>query len=808
MIAKIALGVFAAALLSAPSFAKPDPDTKEGIEFFEKRIRPVLVDKCYSCHSADAEKLKGGLLLDTREGIRRGGDTGPAVVPGDEKESLLLTAIRYGDRDFEMPPKERLPASVVEDFAQWIKMGAPDPREGKAAVSTTTIDIEEGRKHWAFQPIVSPPVPKVQDEVWPRTDIDRFILAGLEAKGLRPVADAQPHELLRRINFDLTGLPGQSAADDPRAAIDALLASPRFGERWARRWLDVARYAESTGSAHNVMFPLAFRYRDWVIDALNTDMPYDQFIREQIAGDLLPAKDDAERNRQLVATGFLGVGIKDLRENDHHRFRMAMADEMIDATGRAFLGLTIACAKCHDHKFDPIPTRDYYALAGIFTSSEPLLGVRRSRQRSAFAASVMPLAGSGFEIEDADATALLKARVDWTYARLKVRDAKYAVLGTSTKFDRNPNSAQAKMLAEHPDVRAADEVAVAIGREVEALLKRFNTALPKSAMAMRDVKPEDVAVHIRGEDTQLGEIAPRGFPQVLTTADTKPVNRAQSGRIELAEWIASERNPLTARVMVNRLWQHLMGAGLVETPDDFGKTGQAPSDAALLDHLARRFIAQGWSVKKMIAEIMESRVYRLSSAHDAKALEADPANRLRWRMDRRRLDSDAISDAIRHISGELIPDRPSPQVALAPDSDDRLKSMDRIAWFAPTLQHRTIYQPMLRGYIPEDWSVFDFPDPDLVTGRRGVTTVPTQALYLMNSPFIAEQSAKTAAKLAARSNGPDALIREAYALIFNRAPSDDETRDAAAFLASIDFASGAAVLCQTLFASAEFRYLY
>jgi len=808
----------AIALLAALSPMRVAADPAESIAFFERKIRPVLVDKCYSCHAADAKKIKGGLLLDTRAGMRTGGDTGPAVVPGDEAKSLLLAAIRYADRDLEMPPKEKLPAAVIEDFAQWIKMGAPDPRDGKAVAKTEGIDLKEGRKHWAFQPIASPAVPRVKDASWPRTDIDRFVLAALEQKGLKPVANAAPEVLRRRIAFDLTGLPpdeshGSHRTQESHEEVAQLLRSPRFGERWGRHWLDVARYAESTGGGHNVMLPLAFRYRDWVIDSLNADKPYDQFIREQLAGDLLPAGDDAQRNGQLIATGFLGVGVKDLRENEQQRFRMTMADEMIDATSRAFLGLTIACAKCHDHKFDPIPTRDYYALAGIFASSEPLLGVRRNRQKNAFAASVMPLAGHGFTAEDTDAAALLKARVDFTYSRLKVRDTKYAVLGTGTKFDKNPKSAQAKMLAEHPQVRAAEEAAAAIGRQVDELLKRYNAALPRAAMALRDVQPDDVPVHIRGEDTQLGEIVPRGFPQVLTTAETRPVNRAQSGRLELAEWIASPLNPLTARVMANRVWQHLFGAGLVETPDDFGKTGQPPSNAALLDHLAQRFIAHGWSVKKLIAEIMGSRVYQLGSAHDAKAFEVDPANRLHWRMDRRRLDSDAIHDAIRHISGDLVLARPAPQIALAPPDDDRVKSMDLKAWLAPTAAHRTIYQPVLRDHIPDDWSVFDFPDPELVTGRRGVTTVPTQALYLMNSPFIVEQSGKTAARLAARTKDGDVLIREAYALILNRAPNAGEVRDAAELLTgfaetSPEPAAAAAALCQTLFASAEFRYLY
>ena len=784
----------------------------EDFAFFESRIRPVLIEKCYSCHSAEAEKVKGGLLLDTREGIRRGGDTAPAVVPGDVKGSLLVRAIHYED-DLEMPPKERLSPEIVADFEKWIATGAADPRDGTSKVAASTIDIEEGRKHWAFQPIAKPAVPSVKDASWPKTDIDRFILAELEAKGLRPVADATAQEMRRRIAFDLTGLPPDAASStDIPAQIEKLLDSPRFGERWGRHWLDVARYAESSGSGHNVLFPLAFRYRDWVIDSFNADKPYDQFVREQLAGDLLPAENDAQRDEQLIGTGFLTVGIKDLRENGSHRFRMAMADEQIDATSRAFMGLTLACAKCHDHKFDPIPTRDYYALAGIFTSSEPMLGARRNRQRDPFAAGLLPLSQSPVVFSDKDLATMLRERVDLTYARLKVRDEKWRILTKKKLPVKNVKPEVEEMLMRDPAVKALADKADEQERRYEELRERYDAAMPHTVMGLRDVKPADCAVHIRGEDTQLGEVVPRGFPQVLVTATTKPVNPEQSGRLELAEWIASPQNPLTARVMVNRIWQHLFGAGIVESPDDFGKTGQPPSNPALLDHLAGRFIAHGWSVKKMIAEIMQSHVYQLGMAHDDKSIEVDPANRLQWRMNRRRLDSDAIMDAVRSISGELAMERPVPVIP-ATENDDRVKSMDLKAWFAPTRHHRTIYQPILRDYVPDEWSLFDFPDPELVTGHRGITTVPTQALFLMNSLFIVEQSAKTARRLEALSSERAEIVRHAHDLILNRKASDEELRDGVEFLqnfssSSSEAADAVAALCQTLFASAEFRYLY
>lgn len=778
----------------------------EDTTFFETKIRPVLVEKCYSCHSAEAEKVKGGLLLDTREGIRRGGDAGPGVVPGEVKKSLLISALRYED-DLEMPPKEKLPPEVIADFEKWIASGAHDPREGSAGPLAGTINLEEGRKHWSFQPITNPPVPAVKDESWPRTDIDRFILAALEAKGLKPVSDATPEQLRRRIAFDLTGLPPvESETSNVESQTASLLASPRFGERWARHWLDVARYAESTGGGHNVMLPLAFRYRDWVINAFNEDMPYDEFIHQQLAGDLLPQATDAQR----IATGFLCIGTKDLREASQKRFRMEMAEEQIDATSRAFLGLTVACAKCHDHKFDPIPTRDYYALAGIFTSSEPMLGARRNRQRDPFAARIQPMsAGSGFT--DADQADMLKLRVDLTYATLKVRDARWAVfkeLNVPVKQAKKEHEALADA---HPTVLAAKAAEEALEVRYEKLRQRYNAALRTSITAMREDRPADVPIHIRGEDAQLGAVVPRGFLQVLTTAETRPVNPKQSGRLELAEWIANSRNPLTARVMVNRIWQQLFGAGIVETPDDFGKTGQPPSNAALLDHLASRFIAHGWSVKKMVAEIMHSRVYHLSTAHDARACEIDPSNRLHWRMTRRRLDSDALLDSIRSISGTLKLEAPAPRIVEI-EKDDRIKSMNPAEWLKAVTVHRTIYQPVLRDYVPEDWKVFDFPDPDLVTGKRSLTTVPTQALYLMNSPFITEHAQKTAQRLLEKVQGSTALVQAAYTAILNRAPTTEEATEATAFLKAFlatdsNPESAAAALYQTLFASAEFRYL-
>ncbi|MGE0761365.1 MAG: DUF1549 and DUF1553 domain-containing protein, partial [Pirellulaceae bacterium] len=746
----------------------------------------------------------------------------------------------------EMPPEERLPAEVVEDFARWIDMGAPDPRGTDLSGTSVKQPLQEpSEQHWAFRPIASPSVPEVVRRTWVRGPIDCFILAELERRGLTPVADASPQQLVRRITYDLTGLPPEvlfagagcslddaigppgvdgetdAAARGRRISdlIDELLQSPRFGERWGRHWLDVARYGESTGGAHNIPLTLAFRYRDYVIASLNDDKPYDRFVMEQVAGDLMPADNDADRNEQLVATGFLCVGIKDLRERNTHRYQMLLADEQIDALSRGVLGLTIACAKCHDHKFDPITTRDYYALAGIFASTEPLLGVMRNRLAQPFSARPQLLAGSPVLFTDADMASMLEQSVKLTYMRLAIRDERRRLLVAAGR-EGDPAREQDAWLTTQPSLQKLVADLALAEKPYRTLVDRYNASLEYSALAVRDAaRIADVAVHIRGEDTQLGEIVPRGIPAVLSPGRRLAGDASQSGRLELANWLIEPENPLTARVIVNRVWQHLMGSGLVETPDDFGTTGQPPSHPELLDYLATRFVEQGWSLKRLIREIMLSHTYALSTAHDAAAWEIDPDNRYRWRMTRRRLDANALRDSLLALSGQLILDRPRP--VLQPWVDDlRLKSLDTASWFQAAGRHRTVYMPMLREYVPAELSVFDFPETELVTGRRDVTTVPAQALYFLNSPFVVEQSRETAEELLEGTNDDGRrLVNAAFLRILNRSPSPGELTECNHFLrqfvATLPNPIGrdarvlaCAALCQTLFASAEFRYLY
>ncbi len=795
-------------------------DEAEALAFFESKIRPVLISNCYECHSMESKKSKGGLLLDSRDAARRGGDTGPGIVPGDPSASLVMKAVRHGDEHLRMPPDGRLDEQTIADLERWIAAGAIDPRDGAPGLATM-IDIEEGRKHWSFQPLADPPVPAVRDTLWPRTDIDRFVLAALEARGLRPVADARPHELRRRLNYDLTGLPpdledwndASSAEPAPvEARIETLLASPAFGERWARHWLDIAGYSESSGGGQNVLLPVNFRYRDYVIDAFNRDKPYDQFLREQIAGDLLPAADHAQRNEQLIATGFLSIGTKNTLDQDEQRYIMSVVEEQIDSLGRSLLGLTLACAKCHDHKFDPIPTRDYYALAGILSSSEPLAGAWR-RYFKKWSQGVQPLAGHEVPFTDADLTELLQAasqRMGLNGKRYRAQRAAVQEAGL-TKAGKAELEAFYKTRPEVMEIEKEMERLRAIVEEKNALL---NATLPYATTAMRDVPdPADCAIRIRGEESQLGDIVPRGFPEVLTTPRTPKVNPKQSGRVELAEWIVSPENPLTARVMVNRVWLHLFGAGLVDSPDDFGKTGQLPSNPALLDFLARRFIDDGWSVKRLIREITRSRVYQLGTAHDAGAYEVDPGNRLHWRANRRRLDANALRDSFLAISGklDLSPPPAESQIRLRA-LDARIISTDIPALIAPTDQNRTIYRPIMHETVPADLTVFDFPEPEMVTGQRSITTVPTQALFLMNSALIVGHSKNTAERVMSLARGDHDRVDAAYRLILARTPTREETDDAVSFIREFPDDAGEpaawAALCQTIFAFAEFRYLY
>jgi len=785
--------------------AKPTPAQ---LEFFEKKIRPVLVQHCNECHSAESKIVQGGLYLDTRDGSRRGGDSGPAVVPGDAENSLLLSALKYDG--YEMPPTGKLSDAVIADFTKWIEMGAPDPRDGEAPTAKV-IDLEAGRKFWAYQPPRLVPPAAVKNQAWPRSEIDRYVLAKLEAEGLEPVGDVDPVLLIRRLSFDLVGLPPTPEEIDaflkdtsPRAVerlVDRLLASPQFGERWGRHWLDVARYAESSGLERNVPYRMAWAYRDYVYDAFNADLPYDEFIREQLAGDLLESTKAAERDRRLTATGFLAVGTRALTERVEEKFAMDVVDEQLDTTCRAFLASTVACARCHDHKFDPIPTADYYALAGIFRSTESLPGVRSLRREFSYAHVAL--------LGDAKRQAESRALIERIVELQKGIDQANSDLRRATAAKD-----AARIEAEKDKLRAVkEEMAAALPN-----LEGNDGSGPRFAMAVRDAeKTADCAIHIRGEIDQLGPVVPRGFMSVACNDEAPKVDAAGSGRRELAEWIASRDNPLTARVMVNRMWQHLFGRGLVESCDNFGTTGDLPTHPELLDSLALQFMDEGWSVKRAIRAMVLSRTYQLSDQGNAKANIVDPGNRLLWRFSRRRLEAEPIRDALLAVAGRLELKRPMGSASLALQNLE-LGSDAKILAMNDTPRHRAAYLPILRSNVPEMLSLFDMADPSFVMGRRDVTNVATQSLYLMNSKFVTDQAAGFAQRVLQQkglNEGADiaaARVDLAFRMALARLPSDDERQEVLAFIQAEQAAGRSETdawsgVCQALFGSAEFLYV-
>jgi hypothetical protein len=797
----LGVGVFRTASLSR---AAEVPATPEQLAFFEKNIRPVLVQECYSCHATTAKKIRGGLTLDTREGIRKGGDTGPAIVPGDAKKSLLLKAIKHAQDELKMPPKKKLADDVIANFEKWITLGAPDPRDSPDKVVKAEINVEKGRTFWAFQPPKPQTPPAVRDAAWPKSAIDRFLLAEMETKGLRPVADADPRTLLRRTYFDLIGLPPtpeevesfvKEWAARPQTAletvVDRLLASPQFGERWGRHWLDVARYAESSGRSVNFAYPYAWRYRDYVIAAFNADKPYDQFIREQLAGDLLPAKDDREKAEFLIATGFLAIGPKAHDERNRQQFALDVADEQIDVTFQAFQGLTVACARCHDHKFDPIPQKDYYAVAGIFRSTETCYGTIRVFLNSHPSPTLSLPKEAGVTMNLDPLTAERRAAIE-----KQIQD---------TRSQMSQVTGQNAFLR-----RILMQSRVSTLQSQLAQYETDGTPRPLAVGVREGRSPSDSRLYVRGERSQPGETVKRGFPQVLTTR--QPTIASGSGRRELADWIASRDNPLTSRVMANRIWLHLMGRGLVPTPDNFGANGQPVSHPALLDHLALSFSDNDWSVKKLVRTIVLSRAYQLSSQFDEKNAEADPENVLVWRMPKRRLEAEALRDAMLAVAGrlDLTPPKGS-LVARGGEGNVGFRGRggpggDPIA----TDVHRTVYLSIVRDGLPEMLTLFDFPDPTLIIGERATTTVPAQSLFLMNNPFVIRQAESLADKLLASSDNDDGKLTRVYQLCFSRPPSEQELQSAKQFLANYgqkqNRRSTWTALCQALFASTEFSH--
>jgi cytochrome c553 len=929
--------------------------------FFEKEIRPALVQHCVRCHGE--EKVQGGLRLDTREGWQAGGDSGPAIIAGDP-QSLLLQAIEYEDINLEMPPRGKLPETTIAAFQKWIRKGAFDPRsKGRLGDKNqgNTVTIEQGKKFWAFQPLLAPVSPELSDSNWPSNDIDRFVLAKLVEKGIKPAGDATKENLLRRLTYDLTGLPPTSdqierfLADESDGAtdkvIDRLLQSGHFGERWGRHWLDVVRFAESSGGGRTLLFPDAWRYRDYVIDAFNRDLPFDQFLKEQIAGDLLPSEDRFDRERKLIATGFLMLGPTNYEMQDKDILEMDVVDEQLDTMGKAMLGMTIGCARCHDHKFDPIPTRDYYAMAGILKSTHsmehsnvstwntvelPLAAgeeaailartekLRAIEKKLAAATSVLnkltgknveqpksvdpgKLNGLVVDSVDADVVGSWKASTsiahyvgaDYIHDEQQDKGAKsvlyrpalpkrgrYEVFASysagsnrSTKVPYRIKHRDGETVVEinqrkRPPVDAlmqslgvfefddkldssvllftegtddgvviadaivwlpildAEDGAIALHKEkatdaatkvelevrkkkiaaaklkVDRLkkeVKALKGSIPKRQVAMaprEGESPADIHVAIRGMTHQKGDIVPRGVLQVAAWEGLPVVSKEVSGRSELAEWVASERNPLTARVIANRVWYWTMGRGIVASVDNFGSTGDSPTHPELLDYLAFSLVQNGWSIKKLVRQIVSSRAYQLSARVTERELALDADNQFYGRRTVKRLRAEDIRDSILMASGNLDLTMGGSTIKKGTSSEYGYKFEGR---------RRSVYVPVFRNRLPEIFEVFDFADPNIQGGTRTASNVASQALLMMNQPFVMGQADDAAKRLVEDYSGePYEMLRRAYREVLGREPFEQERQVMMDLLAGEDqlqTPSQWAMVYRLLFQCIDFRYL-
>lgn len=903
------IGVFA--LLCGGVALADEKLTPEQAQFFESKVRPIFVANCYKCHSVEQGKAKGKLVLDSKEGWSKGGSTGPAVVPGDPEKSLLIKAIRYTDPDLQMPPKgEKLSDAQVADLTTWVKMGAPDPRVGGTAKLTGLND--KARAHWAYQPVKKPEVPQVKDKKWVKTPVDAFVLAKLEENGMKPSRPAQPAVLLRRVYYDLVGLPPTPQEiraflfdRSPNAlekVVDKLLASPHYGERWGRYWLDSARYSDTSGAEQvrkeDYRYAYAWTYRDYVIKAFNQDKPYDLFLKEQLAADLLPGHEKDPDS--LAALGFITVGKRFANPND-------TIDERIDTVSKAMLGMTVSCARCHDHKFDPIPQMDYYSLHGIFSSIEepdnkPVVGKMPSGPQFAEYQKKMQaleeknrevyytlLEGKSSEFrkkaaaylmatlyqrrfKTADLTARNKLIADNSLERDVMAVLRpgapahqsvflplvwFTELGENFKADDvrdilerietggprrrkiNPIVKAAFKATSAESIKSMEDVAAVYGKifdrvEPEAhryiqanrtarsttisgfepavvellnlpspvepapaittghlrdilsklpvvnngaynlfefnlinALEMTNPAAPGRAMIVEDKEePKDSHVFIRGEANNKGPVAPRRFLEILAGPRRQNFKEG-SGRLELAEAIASKENPITARVMVNRIWMHHFGEGFVRTPDDLGVQSEPPSHPELLDYLASRFMEEGWSIKKLHKLIILSAAYQQSSETDNAYAKKDPENRLLWRANLRRLDFEAIRDSMLVFSGKLDPTVGGKPVNLTDE---------------PYSFRRSVYGYIDRGNLPELMGQFDFSDPDRANSKRTTTIVPQQALFFMNSPMSADVARKVISRPEFVNARDDfARVRAVYEVIYQREPRPEEVRFAAAF---------------------------
>ena len=926
------------------------PDT--GVEFFEKKIRPILIQNCYECHSTKSKTLKAGLFLDRKAGWKRGGEKGPAIVIGKPDKSLLLSAISYKNHDLQMPPSKKLADNVVRDFEKWISMGAPDPRNAPMSEVSDlgglkSKSVVEGRKFWVFKPVRMPSLESSIVMNWGNGEIDKLISERIYKAGLKPAVKAERQVLLRRIFFDLVGIPPSpeqieeflkdSSPNAFEEIVDTLLASPRFGERWGRHWLDVARYADTTGGGRNNPFPNASRYRDYVVQSFNKDKPFNRFILEQIAGDLLPTSSDPEYNENLTGTGFLALGPHNYELQDKELLRMEVVDEQISSVGKAFLGITMGCARCHDHPFDPIHTKDYYSMAGIFRSTNSLVpgnvasfherelkdGYSQKRKDHAKEEASLekklknaisslksmggqmetskdkirfldPFSVEGIVVDDSEAKLIGewvssthtngfvgkqylhdknegKGNKSITFSANVPRRGNYDVQISYTdgenrskrtpvtvmhadgeqkvfvdqtkpppilatfsslgifKFDkrekdivqittegtskyvivdairlvplikdssniktRNHSTVDSK---KHAETKKLIENEQKLITGLKDLLEKHKKKAPpkmQKVMSVREHKKTgDWHIHLRGGIRNLGPVVPRGFLAVATPQGVSPypeIPEASSGRLELAHWVASPKNPLTARVFVNRVWRYLFGRGIVASTDNFGEMGDRPTHPKLLDYLAAFFMENNWSTKSLIRNIVLSDVYQMSSSPSFLTIKKDPENQLFSRQNRRRLEAEAIRDSMLLASGRI--------------------SFENF----PGNQSRSVFEKINRNQVPDLFAVFDYPNPGLVTGNRNTSTVPTQALFMMNNDFVMKQASLAGKIIFTRMDlKNEKKIELAFLTCLGRKPNAEESKLVNGFfnesLKGEFTAKAMEGLVHSLFACLDFRYL-
>jgi cytochrome c553 len=795
----------------------------------------VLVEQCLKCHGPDQQS--GKLRVDSLAALLKGGGRGTSLTPAHPEQSLLLKVVMHADGSPKMPPGKKLSDAQIADLARWVQMGAPWPSAGAGGQALGTKDRA---KHWAFQPVRKPAVPAVKNKAWVKTSVDAFILAELEKNGLKPAPAADRRTLLRRASFDLTGLPPTPAESDafvndksPDAwekVIERLLASPAYGERWGRHWLDLARYADSNGLDENVHYGNAWRYRDWVVSAFNRDLPYNQFLTDQLAGDLLPATQDVkEHNDRLIATGFLAVGPKFISEVDTQKVLMDMADEQLDTLGRTTMGLTLGCARCHDHKFDPISTKDYYALAGILKSTKTLEVLKKPRMWWEY-----PI-GTPEDLAK-------KGEFDRQVAAQKEAINAAIAKGKEQFQAANPG----KALPKNPEMVFAAELQAELKKRREDLAALEKTA-PEMPMAMGLTEGEvaDLPVHIRGSHLTLGDMVPRRFPTILAStaggADTR-FDKQQSGRLQLAEWLTRPEHPLTGRVVVNRVWRWHFGQGIVRTVDNFGLLGEEPTNPALLDWLATSFVngegsgargesgkpglsplsptsGLGWSFKNLHRLIMRSSTYQMSAAQDPQALKVDPENRLHSRAELQRLDVEQMRDSILAVSGLL--DRTMGGKALGLKNREYVFDHTSKDGTNYNVRRRSLYLPVVRNNLYDVFQLFDFGDASIPEGNRPTTTVAPQALFLMNGDLVLDAAERMAATALKRTDlDAPRRVNLLYQQAYGRPATIAEQQRAAATLARFEEAAGKqksnpaerqslawSWYCHVLLASNEFVYV-